>query len=176
MNATLRFNEALLITGRAFQPYQCVAWSELGSDGGLSLSVVDRTGTRLLGRARIPSSAYSDPEQLAGLLQQARVMVVQSWEEESRRLRGKDISPCRLLFLDEAARLDAKSIATLFELCDRLEMQLIIAAPENISPEKGTTYKLVRKVFQNHEHVHVVGLRGFAGEPPALGTAPVETP
>lgn len=104
------------------------------------------------------------------------VMVVQSWEEESRRLRGKDISPCRLLFLDEAARLDAKSIATLFELCDRLEMQLIIAAPENISPEKGTTYKLVRKVFQNHEHVHVVGLRGFAGEPPALGTAPVETP
>ncbi len=29
MNATLRFNEALLITGRAFQPSQCVAWSEL---------------------------------------------------------------------------------------------------------------------------------------------------
>ncbi|MEX0632942.1 hypothetical protein M8494_16190 [Serratia ureilytica] len=27
-------------------------------------------------------------------------------------------------------------------------MQLIIAAPENISREKGTTYKLVRKVFQ----------------------------
>ncbi|WP_162870470.1 hypothetical protein, partial [Klebsiella aerogenes] len=45
-----------------------------------------------------------------------------------------------------------------------------------ISPEKGTTYKLVRKVFQNHEHVHVVGLRGFASEPPALGTAPLETP
>lgn len=65
------------------------------------------------------------------------VMVVQSWEDESRRLRGKDISPCRLLFLDEAARLDARSIATLFELCERLQMQLIIAAPENISPEKG---------------------------------------
>ncbi|TDB54178.1 chromosome partition protein MukB [Photorhabdus luminescens] len=95
------------------------------------------------------------------------VMVVQSWEEESRRLRGKDISPCRLLFLDEAARLDAKSIATLFELCERLQMQLIIAAPENISPEKGTTYKLVRKVFNNHEHVHVVGLRGFGQDVPA---------
>ncbi|NHB60976.1 chromosome partition protein MukB [Photorhabdus sp. RW14-46] len=95
------------------------------------------------------------------------VMVVQSWEEESRRLRGKDISPCRLLFLDEAARLDAKSIATLFELCERLQMQLIIAAPENISPEKGTTYKLVRKVFKNHEHVHVVGLRGFGQDVPA---------
>ncbi|MGL9733640.1 MAG: hypothetical protein ACR5LD_03075 [Symbiopectobacterium sp.] len=73
------------------------------------------------------------------------VMVVQSWEDESKRLLGKDITPCRLLFLDEAACLDAKSIATLFELCERLEMQLVIAAPENISPEKGTTYKLVRK-------------------------------
>ncbi len=70
-------------------------------------------------------------------------------------------------------RVDARSIATLFELCERLEMQLIIAAPENISPEKGTTYKLVRKVFNNHEHVHVVGLRGFAAPlPEALpGTA-----
>ncbi|MGQ7112159.1 hypothetical protein ACUOFC_30730, partial [Escherichia sp. TWPC-MK] len=67
---------------------------------------------------------------------------------------------------DEAARLDARSIATLFELCERLQMQLIIAAPENISPEKGTTYKLVRKVFQNTEHVHVVGLRGFAPQLP----------
>ncbi|MFV8075137.1 hypothetical protein ACNQ08_26465, partial [Enterobacter cloacae complex sp.6730661] len=95
------------------------------------------------------------------------VMVVQSWEEEARRLRAKDIIPCRLLFLDEAARLDAKSIATLFELCDRLEMQLIIAAPENISPEKGTTYKLVRKVTGNTEHVHVVGLKGFGQDNPA---------
>ena len=88
-------------------------------------------------------------------------------------LRGKDLSPCRLLFLDEAARLDARSIATLFELCERLEMQLIIAAPENISPEKGTTYKLVRKVVNNHEHVHVVGLRGFAAQLPETlpGTA-----
>ena len=97
-----------------------------------------------------------------GTGQSILLMVVQSWEEESRRLRSKDIVPCRLLFLDEAARLDAKSIATLFELCERLDMQLLIAAPENISPEKGTTYKLVRKVFKDHEHVHVVGLRGFA--------------
>lgn len=71
-----------------------------------------------------------------------------------------------MLFLDEAARLDARSIATLFELCERLQMQLIIAAPENISPEKGTTYKLVRKVFQNTEHVHVVSMRGFVPQLP----------
>ncbi|ARD38717.1 chromosome partition protein MukB [Edwardsiella ictaluri] len=113
------------------------------------------------GWLRAESGALSTGEAI-GTGMSILVMVVQSWEEESRRLRGKDISPCRLLFLDEAARLDAKSIATLFELCERLEMQLIIAAPENISPEKGTTYKLVRKVFNHIEHVHVVGLRGFS--------------
>ncbi|MFZ1873169.1 MAG: chromosome partition protein MukB, partial [Chania sp.] len=127
------------------------------------------------GWLRAESGALSTGEAI-GTGMSILVMVVQSWEEESRRLRGKDISPCRLLFLDEAARLDAKSIATLFELCDRLEMQLIIAAPENISPEKGTTYKLVRKVFQNHEHVHVVGLRGFAPEQAALAPTVAETP
>ncbi|WP_428945742.1 chromosome partition protein MukB [Pantoea sp. FN060301] len=118
------------------------------------------------GWLRAESGALSTGEAI-GTGMSILVMVVQSWEEESRRLRGKDISPCRLLFLDEAARLDAKSIATLFELCDRLEMQLIIAAPENISPEKGTTYKLVRKVVNNVEHVHVVGLRGFGADPVA---------
>ncbi len=116
------------------------------------------------GWLRAESGALSTGEAI-GTGMSILVMVVQSWEEESRRLRGKDISPCRLLFLDEAARLDARSINTLFELCERLEMQLIIAAPENISPEKGTTYKLVRKVINNSEHVHVVGLRGFSSEP-----------
>ncbi|MDG0796455.1 chromosome partition protein MukB [Pectobacterium punjabense] len=115
------------------------------------------------GWLRAESGALSTGEAI-GTGMSILVMVVQSWEEESKRLRGKDVIPCRLLFLDEAARLDAKSIATLFELCDRLEMQLVIAAPENISPEKGTTYKLVRKVYQNNEHVHVVGLRGFGTE------------
>lgn len=112
------------------------------------------------GWLRAESGALSTGEAI-GTGMSILLMVVQSWEEESRRIRGKDIIPCRLLFLDEAARLDAKSISTLFELCERLDMQLLIAAPENISPEKGTTYKLVRKISDNQEYVHVVGLRGF---------------
>ncbi|MDE1241924.1 chromosome partition protein MukB [Vibrio aestuarianus] len=124
----------------------------------LELSVEVNRGSD--GWLQAESGALSTGEAI-GTGQSILLMVVQSWEEESRRLRSKDIIPCRLLFLDEAARLDTKSISTLFELCDRLDMQLLIAAPENISPEKGTTYKLVRKVFKDHEHVHVVGLRGF---------------
>lgn len=112
------------------------------------------------GWLRAESGALSTGEAI-GTGMSILLMVVQSWEEESRRIRAKDILPCRLLFLDEAARLDAKSIATLFELCERLDMQLLIAAPENISPENGTTYKLVRKITDNQEYVHVVGLRGF---------------
>lgn len=124
----------------------------------LELSVEVNRGTD--GWLQAESGALSTGEAI-GTGQSILLMVTQSWEEESRRLRSKDIIPCRLLFLDEAARLDSKSISTLFELCDRLDMQLLIAAPENISPEKGTTYKLVRKIFKDHEHVHVVGLRGF---------------
>ena len=112
------------------------------------------------GWLRAESGALSTGEAI-GTGQAILLMVLQSWEEDAKRLRAKDILPCRLLFLDEAARLDAKSIATLFELCERQDMQLLIAAPENISPEKGTTYKLIRKVHGKQEHVHVVGLRGF---------------
>ncbi|UJF16932.1 chromosome partition protein MukB [Vibrio sp. SS-MA-C1-2] len=124
----------------------------------LELGIEVNRGTE--GWLRAESGALSTGEAI-GTGQAILLMVMQSWEEESRRLRSKDIIPCRLLFLDEAARLDAKSIATLFELCERLDMQLLIAAPENISPEKGTTYKLIRKIMKDREHVHVVGLKGF---------------
>ncbi|XMR31770.1 SbcC/MukB-like Walker B domain-containing protein [Escherichia coli] len=99
------------------------------------------------GWLRAESGALSTGEAI-GTGMSILVMVVQSWEDESRRLRGKDISPCRLLFLDEAARLDAVSIATLFELCERLQMQLIIAAPEKSARRESTTYKLVRQLLE----------------------------
>ena len=71
MNAPLRFNEALLIADRAFQPFQCVAWAPLDGNGELSLSVIDRTNNRI-GRKQIPSSAYTDPAQLEHVLEEAR--------------------------------------------------------------------------------------------------------
>lgn len=84
MNTPLRFNEALIITGRAFKPFQCVAWAQQDGTGELSISVIDRTSTRLLGRSKIPRSTYSDPEQLASILKQSR-------EELSRK--GYDLEP-----------------------------------------------------------------------------------
>lgn len=71
MNAPLRINEALLIAGHAFEPFQCVAWAPQDGNGELSLTVIDRTNTRI-GRKQIPSSTYTDPAQLENVLEQAR--------------------------------------------------------------------------------------------------------
>lgn len=86
------------------------------------------------------------------------VMVVQSWEDEARRMRGKI---CRhAVCCSSMKRLVLMPLhCYAVRAVNVWKWQLIIAAPENISPEKGTTYKLVRKVVNNHEHVHVVGLR-----------------
>ncbi|MDG3088365.1 chromosome partition protein MukB [Vibrio hannami] len=169
-NARFTFSEAMAKLFQRVNPHidvgqrspQVLGEELLDYRNYLELSIEVNRGSD--GWLQAESGALSTGEAI-GTGQSILLMVVQSWEEESRRLRSKDIVPCRLLFLDEAARLDAKSISTLFELCDRLDMQLLIAAPENISPEKGTTYKLVRKVFKDHEHVHVVGLRGFGNKP-----------
>ncbi len=162
----LTFSEAMAKLYQRLNPHlemgqrspQTIGESLLDYRNYLDLEVEVYRGTD--GWLRAESGALSTGEAI-GTGMSILLMVVQSWEEESRRIRAKDILPCRLLFLDEAARLDAKSIATLFELCERLDMQLLIAAPENISPEKGTTYKLVRKISGNQEYVHVVGLKGF---------------
>ena len=112
------------------------------------------------GWLRAESGALSTGEAI-GTGMSILLMVVQSWEEESRRIRGKDIVPCRLLFLDEAARLDGKSISTLFELCERLDMQLLIAAPENISPEKVQPINSCVKSQATKSTYTLLVLRGF---------------
>ncbi|MVV52423.1 hypothetical protein EJA72_29975 [Pseudomonas sp. PB120] len=84
MNAPLRINEALLIADCAFKPFQCVAWAPQDGNGELSLTVIDRTNTSI-GRKLIPSSAYTDPDQLESLLNQVRAELsqegytLQSW-------------------------------------------------------------------------------------------------
>lgn len=72
MNASLRFNDALLIADRAFQPFHCVAWAPQDGTGVVSLTVVDHTSTRLIDRTQLTSSIYSDPQELAKALKKSR--------------------------------------------------------------------------------------------------------
>ncbi|MDG9929527.1 MULTISPECIES: hypothetical protein [Pseudomonas] len=74
MNTSLRVNEALLIAGRAFQPFQCVAWQPQDGTGELNLTVIDRTNNRV-GQACIDSRTYRDPEQLADVLTRSREQI-----------------------------------------------------------------------------------------------------
>ncbi|MEO4048270.1 hypothetical protein AAFN46_14445 [Pseudomonas sp. CAU 1711] len=74
MNTSLRVNEALLIAGRAFQPFQCVAWQPQDGTGVITLAVVDRTNRRL-GQAQLDSRTYADPVQLAATLTQSREQI-----------------------------------------------------------------------------------------------------
>lgn len=71
MTAPLRVNEALLIAGRAFQPFQCIAWAA-DYNGELSLSVIDRNNARVVSRSKVSRSDYSDTEHLAEVLKGAR--------------------------------------------------------------------------------------------------------
>ncbi len=84
MNTPLRFNEALLIADRAFRPFQCVAWSPQDGTGVISISVIDRTSTRLLGRTQLSSDTYTNPAQLADALTRSR---------EELRSQGFDLAP-----------------------------------------------------------------------------------
>lgn len=72
MTSPLRFNDALLITDRAFQPFQCVAWTLMEGIGELSITVVDGAESRPVGHCKLSSSVYSDPVKLAEKLEQTR--------------------------------------------------------------------------------------------------------
>jgi len=72
MHTPLRINEALLITDRAFKPFQCVAWTLLEGNGEVSITVVDRAEARQLGRCKMSSSVFTDPVKLGETLEQTR--------------------------------------------------------------------------------------------------------
>ena len=89
------------------------------------------------------------------------MVVLTEWERDATLLRGrKSHGSLRFLFLDEANRLSHDNLGVLFELCQTLELQLLIAAPEVARAEGNTTYRLVRRTTPDgREEVLVSGRR-----------------
>jgi chromosome partition protein MukB len=89
------------------------------------------------------------------------MVVLTEWERDAMLLRGKKShGSLRFLFLDEANRLSHDNLGVLFDLCQALDLQLLIAAPEVARAEGNTTYRLVRKVTADgREEVLVSGRR-----------------
>ena len=92
------------------------------------------------------------------------MVVLTAWERDANLLRAKrSLGTLRILFLDEANRLSQDNLAILFDLCESLELQLLLAAPEVARAEGNTTYRLVRQVEAGREEVLVSGRRIAAG-------------
>ncbi len=93
------------------------------------------------------------------------MVVLTAWERHANLLRAKrSAGTLRLLFLDEANRLSQDNLTVLFELCQNLELQLLIAAPEVAQSKGNTTYHLVRQVDDSgQEIVRVTGRRTLRG-------------
>lgn len=89
------------------------------------------------------------------------MVVLTEWERDANLLRGKRAyGSLRFLFLDEANRLSHDNLGVLFDLCQTLDLQLLIAAPEVARAEGNTTYRLVRRVHADgREEVLVSGRR-----------------
>lgn len=104
------------------------------------------------------------------------MVVLTEWEQASQMFRKASSGSLRFLFLDEANRLSSDNLGVLFELCEKLSLQLLLAAPEVAQAHGNTTYRLVRRIDEaGHEEVVVSGRRlvPHVGEFPE-GVAPVE--
>jgi chromosome partition protein MukB len=104
------------------------------------------------------------------------MVVLAEWERDANLLRARrGPGSLRFLFLDEANRLSQDNLGSLFDLCQSLDLQLLIAAPEVARSEGNTTYRLVRKVTEDgREEVIVSGRRALgADEPERARPAPV---
>jgi chromosome partition protein MukB len=89
------------------------------------------------------------------------MVVLTEWERDANLLRGKRAhGSLRFLFLDEANRLSHDNLGILFDLCQTLDLQLLIAAPEVARADGNTTYRLVRRIdADGREEVLVSGRR-----------------
>lgn len=107
------------------------------------------------------------------------MVILTEWERDANLMRAqKTQGTLRFLFLDEANRLSRDNLGVLFELCETLELQLLIAAPEVAQVDGNTTYRLVRQVNEaGTEEVIVTGRRGGARlERDVAQEAPEATP
>ncbi len=122
---------------------------------------VQRRGTERWTKAT--SSVLSTGESI-GVGAAVLMVILDAWEHQAELLRGKrDGGSLRFLFLDEAARLSPRSLDTLGELCERMDMQLLVAAPAADQARRGTAYRLVRRVEEGEEEQVVVRGRRFTG-------------
>jgi chromosome partition protein MukB len=89
------------------------------------------------------------------------MVILTEWERDANLLRVKRAEgSLRFLFLDEANRLSQDNLAVLFDLCQSLDLQLLIAAPEVARADGNTTYRLVRRLGAGgQEEVLVSGRR-----------------
>jgi chromosome partition protein MukB len=92
------------------------------------------------------------------------MVILDAWEHQAVLFRGKrDVGSMRFLFLDEAARLSPKSFDTLGEFCERMDLQLLVAAPSADRARRGTAYRLVRRIDESGAEEVVVRGRRFTG-------------
>jgi chromosome condensin MukBEF ATPase and DNA-binding subunit MukB len=97
--------------------------------------------------------------EMVGAALSVLIILLRAWEEEAV-LRGR-VEPLRLLFLDEAARLDESSHATLEALSENMAIQFVVAAPIVAASGKFTHYVLTRKQVGNNRRVYIRGRRRF---------------
>jgi chromosome partition protein MukB len=99
------------------------------------------------------------------------MVVLTAWERDANLLRPRRSSgTLRLLFLDEATRLSRDNLGVLFDLCQGLELQLLLAAPEVARAEGNITHHLLRLIENGQEVVKVSG-RVVGGEIAHAGEA-----
>jgi chromosome partition protein MukB len=126
------------------------------------------------GWERVNPSQVSTGEAI-GIGAALMMVILAEWERDDHLLRGeRRLGSLRFLFLDEANRLSQDNLGVLFDLCQTLDLQLLIAAPEVARAEGNTTYHLVRRVSEDgREEVLVTGRR--AAPPAEVATSDATT-
>ena len=103
------------------------------------------------------------------------MVVLTEWERDANLFRSKKSDgTLRFLFLDEANRLSQDNLGVLFDLCETLELQLLIAAPEVARASGNTTYRLVRQVGADGSEEVIVTGRRATKDAQLPGVAPPE--